>query len=337
METPSKISAISFAKETIKHIFNPNQKYHYWGNDNKLPIDILSLYDSIPEHSSAIDFTETNIIGDGINTDVINFWDAKKVVLDYIIFGGFTLQVIKLRGGGYTISYVDVSKCRFSTNKEQIAYSDNWDEYNPKVTWFPVTKDITKEGIYFFKNNKSREIYPRPYYLSSNTSLNTMKAIIDYHYNNAKNGFAPNVLINFNSGMPDDDTQNKIEKGISNKFTGETGQKFLLSFNESKDSATTIEKLDNDNLDQRFETLQKFIQNQIIISHKITSGTLIGVVPDNKGFAKTEYEEALAIFKEVIINGYRNELEYALNTLLKTTDIKFIDTKTGGLTDGTIN
>jgi len=86
-----------------------------------------------------------------------------------------------------------------------------------------------------------------------------MKSIINYHNNNAKNGFAPNVVINFNNGIPDDETQATIEKGIKSKFAGELGQKFILSFNESESTKTTIEKLDNDNLDQKFETLQKFI------------------------------------------------------------------------------
>ena len=92
-------------------------------------------------------------------------------------------------------------------------------------------------------------------------------------------------------------------------------KKFIISFQDTVDNAVTISKLDNDNLDQKFETLQKFIQNQIIVAHQITSGQLIGVKPENQGFSKSEYEESLTVFKDVVISGYRNELNYAFTTL----------------------
>ena len=97
--------------------------------------------------------------------------------------------------------------------------------------------------VYFtLKNNKSRGLYPRPYYISASTSLQTMKSILDYHQNNADNGFAPNVVINMNNGIPDEEIQKKIEKKIQDKFTGANGNKFILSFNETAETATTIEK-----------------------------------------------------------------------------------------------
>lgn len=315
---------LTFAQAVTKYVVNPNEKWLKWGSDNSTPEQILGLYQSVPEHTSAIDFIEANIIGIGINYEKLNYWDTKKIVLDYLLFGGFTLQIIKQRGGDYTLSYVDISKCRLSADEKSIAYSEEWDKFRPEITWIPITNSVTTEGIYFFKSNKSRDKYPSPYYLSATQSLDTMKSIIDYHNNNAKNGFAPNVVINMNNGIPDDDTQAAIEKGIKQKFAGEKGQKFILSFNESESTKTTIEKLDNDNLDQKFETLQKFIQNQIIISHKITSGQLIGVKPENTGFSKQEYDEALEVFKDITINSFRNELAYALTTLTGV-DIVFKD------------
>ena len=305
----NNISVIKFAKEKMTEIFNPNQKYHKWENADTL----LELYNTVPEHSSSIDYIVDLIVSAGI--DDLDYWTLQKSVLDYLLFGGFVFQVIKTRGGDTIKNYVDISKCRFSADKKNVGYSDKWNTYKSEIKWYPLVQDSTKEGMFFFKNNKSRDVYPRPYYVSSMTSLNTMKSIIDYHYNNASNGFAPNVVINFNGGDPGEDVKKKIEKSIEEKFIGENGKKFILSFNDSEETKTTIEKLDNDNLDQRFEVLQKFLQEQTFISHKLTSACLIGKYPEGSGFSKQEYDESLKVFKQTTIKSLRKEMEYGLTKL----------------------
>ena len=326
MEYKKHINFLTFKNE-VRMLFNPNggDKMIPWGPDNLLPFEYLKLYNEVPEHTSSIDFITNLILGEGLNTDKIDYWLAKKLVNDFDIFGGFALQVIKTRGGDYIISYVDISKCRYSLDKTKIGYAEEgWDKYKQEYKWYNLTSDMSQEGIFIYKTNTCRELYPKPYYQSTIKSLSTMSYISEYHNNNAANGFAPSVVINMNNGIPDNDTQKAIEKGIKEKFTGERGQKFILSFNETPETKTTIEKLENDNLDQKFETLQKFIQNQIIVGHKITSGTLIGIKPENQGFSKTEFNESLDVFKEVVINGFRKELEYAFSLVLKT-PVKFID------------
>ena len=321
----SAISVISFAKEKIsQYVTNPNEKFIKYGTENKFPNQLLEIYNSVPEHNSAIDFTENNILGEGISITNLDYWDVKKITLDFLIFGGYSIQVIKTRNGSATYKYVDFNKCRFSLDQKQVGYSDNWCVYKPEIKWYPLSDGSNTAGIFIYKNTKSREVYPTPNYISSFLSLDTMSAIMEYHNNNARNGFTPNVVINFNNGVPDEKTQRAIEQGLTDKFTGASGKRFILSFNDNETTKTTVEKLDNDNLDQKFETLQKFIQNQIIVAHKLTSGTLIGIKPENQGFSKTEYEEALDIFKTIVIKTYRKELEYSFKVLTGT-EVKFID------------
>lgn len=320
----STISFLSFKNE-VKSLFLPSNKVLPWGEDNLQPFQYLDLYYKVPEHTSSIDFITNTVVGEGVNTDKIDYWLIKKLTNDFNLFGGFAIQVIKTRNGGATLSYLDVTKCRYSVDKKHIGYAEEgWDKYKQEYTWYKITDSLDAEGIFLYKNNNSRGLYPTPYYYSSVTSLNTMSYVSEYHNNNASNGFSPSVVINFNNGVPDDATQKKIEKGIEQKFTGEKGQKFILSFNDSPDTKTTIEPLQNDNLDQKFADLQKFLQGQIIIGHKITSGTLIGVKPENTGFSKQEFDESLEVFREIVINGIRKEIEYALSLLTKT-KVEFLD------------
>lgn len=306
----SNISILSFVRDKIPYLFNANEKFRKWP-DQQL---YLRTYNEVPEHTSSVNFILNNLIIEGIED--IDYWNLQRLALDYLIYGGFTYEVQKLRGGGQKLNYVDIGKCRFNPDVNKIGYSENWENYRVDVKWKKITDDISKDGIFYFKNNKSRDIYPSPHYHSALKSLDTMTHIIDYHNNNAKGGFTPSVIVNFNNGEPDDDTKKEIEKKIIEKFTGSSGQKFILSFNETEATKTTIEKLENDNLDQKFETLQKFIQNQIIIAHQITSGQLVGVKPESQGFSEVEYKESLIIFNDVVISAFRRELNYALSKLL---------------------
>lgn len=314
-----KISVLSFISELPKYIFNPTEKFYRWGADNDTPNKLLSLYESVPEHSSAINFILSNVVENDI--DQLDYWTLQKLALDYIVFGGFTLEVTALRNNTVKYEYIDISNCRLSPNKKRIGFSEDWNRYKAEITWKDIVDTNTKSGIYIFKNPKSRGSYPTPRYLSAIKSLDTMSEIITYHNNNAKNGFTPNIIINFNNGEPDDDTKKEMEKQLKDKFTGASGNKFILSFNESEETKTTIEKLDNDNLDQRFKDLQVFIQNQTIVAHQITSGQLIGIKADNQGFSKSEFEEAMEIFERNTVAGYRREIEYGLTSLFGV-DIK---------------
>lgn len=303
------LSILNFYEEKIKYIFNPNESFIKWPEAT----EYLQFYEEVPEHTSAINFILNNLIIDGVET--LDFWTVQKLGLDYLTFGGFTVEVIKTRGGGYKLNYLDISKLRYNPTKTMLGYSDNWSNYKPEVKWKKVTTSVKEDGIYIFKNPKSRYLYPTPHYASAYKSLDTMEEISEYHNNNAKNGFTPTAIINMNNGEPDEDTKRIIEKKFAEKFTGSKGQKFVISYNQSPETATTIEKLEDDNLDAKFETLQKFLRNQIIISHGITSGTLIGVVPENQGFSKTEFFESMEIFSETVIANFRRELEYGFSTL----------------------
>ena len=323
----SFFSVVNFSKQVKEYIFTNNEKYIKWGVGNDMPNTILTLYNTVPEHASAIDFIVDLVVGSGITSDLMSYWDVKKVVVDFITFGGYTVMRENKRNGKSVYKFIPIDKCRLSPDKKKIGVSESWLNYKSDVVWYDNVSELPGQpGIIMFKSSKSREDYPRPAYFSAQKSLDIMLNILDYHLNNAENGFTPNVVINFNNGEPDEDTKKDIEKKIQNKFTGAKGNKFILAFNESKETAITIEKLDNDNLDQKFETLQKFIQNQIIIAHKIPSGQLIGVKAENQGFSATEYQESLEVFKNNSIKGFTEELEYGLSKTFEQ-ETKFIYTK----------
>lgn len=305
----SNISILNLSLEKVKYFFSGNEKYHKWVEQPTYE----EFYNTIPEHTSAIDFILSTLVVDRVED--LDFWTLQKIGLDYLLYGGYCLKVSKLRNGTPILDYIDIAKIRFSPDYKKVGVSEEWSKGKTDVDWYPLTTSIKEVGIYYFKNNKSKKLYPTPHYHSASLGMDTMNSILKYHNENARHGFTPSVLINFNNGDPGEEVKKEIEKSIRQKFTGEAGQRFILAFNKSQEQAVTFEKLDNDNLDQKFETLQKFIQNQILVAHSITSPSLLGIKPENQGFSKTEFEEALSIFLQVKVSGWRRELEYSLSKL----------------------
>lgn len=319
------LSVINFKKEEKKpkEINKDEIEYISWGIDNNFPTDLLTMYDTVPEHSQALDFLENLIIGQGLNIQDFDYWTVKKIIFDYILFGGFAIQKIGSVNKKNEYLYLDITKCRLSLDKKNVIISENWGSQEAKCVIAPLISDNSEEGVFLFKNNKSRGDYPRPYYLAAAKSIDTLNKIINYHNNTATNGFSPNVVINVH-GVPTPEQQIIYEELIKEKFTGD-GQKFILSFSDTEETRTTVEKLQDDNLDTKFKDLQLFLRDEIIIAHKLTSGNLIGVNVVGSGFNKIEYQEALEIFKNVVVKGFRNELIYAISKLTNLNDIQFLD------------
>ena len=58
----SRYSIINFFTEKAEYIFNRNEKFIKWGLGNDIPFRLLEMYDTVPEHSSTINFILSNVI-----------------------------------------------------------------------------------------------------------------------------------------------------------------------------------------------------------------------------------------------------------------------------------
>ena len=155
-----------------------------------------------------------------------------------------------------------------------------------------------------------------PSYISATDAINTEIEIQNYHLNAIHNGFAVNAIVNFNNGIPDDNERQEIEEKINQKFAGSNNAgRTLISWNEDKDKATTVERLESDNLDKKFAQLAKDTQEAIFVAHRITSGTLLGRLPTNTGFTKNEYREAFEVFNATVIVPYQKQIISVLNKI----------------------
>lgn len=154
----------------------------------------------------------------------------------------------------------------------------------------------------------TRGSYPVPVYNAALLECATEKEISKWHYNQIKNGFSGNCIISLNNGVPSDEDKDEIEHNLEEKFGGaDNAGRMMLLFNDSKDNAATVEKLNDDKVDEKYLTLASHTKESIVTAWGIPP-QLIGLSPEKTGFNSIEYKDALAIYLKTRVKPIQNEI-----------------------------
>jgi hypothetical protein len=145
------------------------------------------------------------------------------------------------------------------------------------------------------------------------------------------NGLAPSMLLNFNNGTPTEEERNIIEQKIAAKYQGTSNAgRFILAFNDSADSAATMETVQLSDAPQQYEFLSTESMKKIMVAHRVTSPILFGI-KDMTGFGNNADEIVTAStlmdntvirpFQQMLLNAFDEILAYnyvVLNLYFKT-------------------
>lgn len=309
------------AKEVIRSGYD----YVSWGKDNRFPNDLYDMYQNSAILQSVINGTADYVFGSGVISafDVVNdkyetLEDVvKKCVFDYLIFGGFAVQLMYKGGKVEAIYWLDFQKCRRSEDEKKVFYSDDWGKYARKALEYKAWTPETDKGtcIFYYKGHKTRGIYPVPMYIGALKSVKISTEISNFHLNNITKGFASNAIISFNNGEPDEDTKARIEKDVKEKFCGtDNAGSFLLLFNESKENACEIAKIQDDKFDLKYDALSKSVKEDIFIAFRATP-TLFGLPNENNGFSKQEYLESFELYNKTVVVPIQKDVERAFKAM----------------------
>lgn len=322
MKDRMSFSAFEWEKQVLpdtKEVVRSGFDYVSWGKNNKFPQELYEMYLNSAILQSVINGTSDYVFGGGVISafDVVNdnyetLEDViKKCVFDYLIFGGYALQLMYKGGKVEAIYWLDFQKCRRSEDEKKVFYCDSWGTYNKKYLEYDSWKPGTDKGtcIYYFKGHKTRGIYPLPIYVGALKSVKISTEISNFHLNNISKGFASNAIISFNNGTPDEDTQARIERAFKDKFCGtDNAGSFLLLFNESKENACEIAKIEDDKFDQKYEVLAKAVKEDIFIAFRATP-ELFGLPNENNGFSKQEYLESFELYNRTVVMPIQKDIE----------------------------
>ena len=308
-----------------------------WGEDNRYSQFLWNCYNDCPTLQSVINATTDYVCGDDITCNLPQFEETvnnqgetirdivQKIVMDYVIFGAFAVQVIRnMLGQVAEIYWVDINKLRSDEKNEVFFYSDDWGKSYGRVKYNVYPKfgpnDSNPTSIFYYKGNKTRSVYGVPMWNASVKNVMIDIAITDFHQNEINNNFMGSKVISFNNGTPDDNLKAEIERNLNEKFSGAgNAGRILISFAESRDNAPEIYDLGTDNFDTRYETLEKRNKEQIFVAFRCTP-TLCGMIAENNGFSTNEYRDSYKLFNKTVIKPIQVSVIDAFDKILGVKD-----------------
>lgn len=331
-DAPAKVIPTFIEKETGKPYLN-------YGNDNKFPNYLWELYLRSAVLQSIVNGTADYAGGNGIvfnenpivqrlkdkaNKDGETLEDViKKITVDYLIFGGFSLQVIYNKMGELNeIYWLDFRNVRLSKDCDKAYYSDDWVRHANDYLTYDIFSSDSRSGtsVFYFKGHISRGVYPIPRYNGALSAIETSTEISKFHLNSILNNFSGNFIINFNNGQPEEETQKEIEKKVKDKFSGaDNAGKFLLAFNDSKDNGVTVERIQDDNFDKKYEALRTSTFKEIFVAFRAIP-QLFGYSLEGTGFNKQEFDEAFQLYNKTTVEPIQKDLKRTFNKIFGVED-----------------
>lgn len=304
-----------------------------WGENDDYGNFLFKCYSECPVLQSIINGTVDYVIGDDIRLNVPGF-DIKcnregeafrevitKVFIDYFTFGNGYLQVVKnYKGNISELYWLDARFVRSGLKNQVFYYNEDfgkkWGRSKKTIiypAYMPDGKDST--SVYMFKTPNSRGTYGTPVWESAMKSVVTEIEIDKFHMSEIMNNFAGSAVINFNNGIPTPEQKAELEKNVSEKFGGsENAGRIMLSFNKGKDNATTVERIQTDDFDKRYESLAKKTMLQIYTVFG-ANANLFGVPTESNGFNAEEYQSSFKLYNRTRVKPVQRYISDRMDRL----------------------
>ena len=348
----SKVSFVNLSSYTSPQIVETkNKEWVEFGADNNYFQFLIDRANGSATSSACITGISQMIYGRGLDaTDsskrpeqyarMISLFkkdDVRRFAYDLKLSGQCAIQVIysKDRKSIAKVEHLPIEtlraeKCGAEDKKVQAYYyHPDWVNIKPsekplRIPAFGIS-DTPKpiEILYVKPYEAGMYYYSTPDYQGGLQYAELEEEVSNYHLNNIMNGLAPSMLINFNNGVPDEEKQTLVENKIKAKFSGSSNAgKFILAFNDDKESAADINPVQLSDAHNQYQFLSEESQKKIMISHRIVSPMLLGI-KDSSGFGNNaeELETATVLMQNTVIIPFQELLTDAFDKILAFNNI----------------
>lgn len=345
----TSIGFVSLSTYTAPEIVeNKNEDFVSFGQNNDYFQYLIDRYNGSPTNNAIINGISQMIFGRGLDaTDSSRkpneYAQMKSLLKDDCLRklthevkltgqGALQIQFDKL---GKKVLYVEhipietlrAKKCeKDDDDVKAYYYHHDWAEYkrNDVLKEIPAFGSLgngrhAKLEILYIKPYKAGMFYyATPDYQGGLQYAELEEEISNFHLNNILNGMSPNMLINFNNGVPDKEAQREIEQKIKNKYSGSSNAgNFILAFNDNKDSQATIEPVQLSDAHEQYQFLSDESMRKIMVAHRVVSPMLLGI-KDNTGLGNNadELKQASILMDNIVIKPFQDLIIENLNKVL---------------------
>ena len=348
----SKVSFVNLSSYTSPEIVETkNKEWVEFGADNNYFQFLIDRANGSATSSACITGISQMIYGKGLDaTDsakrpeqyarMISLFkkdDVRRFAYDLKLSGQCAIQVIysKDRKSIAKVEHLPIEtlraeKCGAEDKKVQAYYyHPDWVNIKPsekplRIPAFGISSTPQPIEILYVKPYEAgMYYYSTPDYQGGLQYAELEEEVSNYHLNNIMNGLAPSMLINFNNGVPDEEKQTLVENKIKAKFSGSSNAgKFILAFNDDKESAADINPVQLSDAHNQYQFLSEESQKKIMISHRIVSPMLLGI-KDSTGFGNNaeELETASILMHNTVIVPFQELLTDAFDKILAFNNI----------------
>lgn len=315
--------------ELYPQTVNRNSNYksngiYFWGKDNLDPIKYLDMINWSPVHSIALKMAKRSIIGLGLevdNEEALSFFNKynpvslkevfEGMVWDWVLVNQISTKFVANTTGEYKFLYpISALNLRVTTEIDLddmkplfYSYSRNWadhrkQENRPKIypAYNPEEEQLV--SVYRWKPyNPNGDLYSQPGYQSAIPAIHIHKEANEFNSYNLVNKFAPTTYIIVPGIMDNPEAQTKIKANVTKQHEGsKKAGTTLWMFPDTLESAPTFQSFQPTLTDGQFIQLFDNATYQILASHQIISGEIIGLPSGGQSLGgdtnkiKTAYE-----------------------------------------------
>tara|TARA_R110002012_G_C11676454_1_gene613821 strand:- start:13810 stop:15639 length:1830 start_codon:yes stop_codon:yes gene_type:complete len=322
--------------------------YIWYGVDNLYPQHTINLYQNSATHNALVNSISAWIYGGGIDADnkimhpeqwarfnslinkKIGKNDIQLMCMDLKLHGGFYISLTYSmdRKSIASMDVIPYETMRSGHVDEEgkvewYYYSNNWQDgraakVHKKKAFNPECKNEYPTQILCVKmNTVGSYYYPKPDYIGAWNYIELDKNVSQYHLSQIEKGLAPSYIINFANGIPAREKREQIKNQIEMELAGsQNAGKFLCTFSDGRDTTPEITPVPLSDADKQYQFLSEEITKKVMISHRVVSPRLFGVI-DSSGLGNNaeELQTASALFEQTVVEPFRDVICDALNII----------------------
>jgi len=313
-----------------------------FGADNLYPDFLIELFNKSPKHNAIVSAKASYVAGIGTevfgsNTEEIAKAEAKlkninayetyeelkaKVAYDAELFNGFAVEVIWNKAKTapsefYHIPFKDIRKGL----EGDFVYCADWTDNKAEKIHYQPYNPITRESkqIYycqFYRPGQGE--YPLPDYVGALKYIEVDTEISNYYLNSIKNGFTAQTHIQLFKGIPTPEEARATARRFKENYQGtDNAGGLIIQYNDPTEKESVINNLQPSDFDKQFDLLNKTVQQEIFVAHKVNSPMLFGVRVEGQLGGRSELIEAYEMFHHAYIEPRQQKIDDTFAYLLE--------------------